>query len=248
MPSHKRVLKAQLDEYLETLASEQRAERTIHDYRWVIEDATKRLEAAGFDALPLKVGREEINFLREEGWASLNPSVRRRQLGVLGTYLEWCGNPIVRKMRIGWPQDERVNVDWLEPWQAVAVLEAAEGISRIVVHLELCMGLRRIEVLRLRVRDVQMGQVQVHGKGRMGGKWRTVPFHRETIAALAYYTQLREREISKARAKDPAVAVPEQMLIYEKGGKLHPYKKTSVDLMVDSVSKSLCTSCRTAES
>jgi hypothetical protein len=41
-------------------------------------------------------------------------------------------------------------MDWLSPEMAHRTMEMAEGMERIVVHLELNLGLRRIEVLRLR--------------------------------------------------------------------------------------------------
>lgn len=56
-------------------------------------------------------------------------------------------------MQIAWPQDGRTRVDWLSPEEAVRLVDAAQGVERIVVHLELRLGLRRIEVLRLTVKD-----------------------------------------------------------------------------------------------
>ncbi|MHB8352685.1 MAG: tyrosine-type recombinase/integrase [Thermoplasmata archaeon] len=47
-------------------------------------------------------------------------------------------------------------------------------------------GLRRVEVLRLRVKDVGLedGTLRVLGKGRGGGKWRTISMHPSVRTAL----------------------------------------------------------------
>jgi site-specific recombinase XerD len=56
-------------------------------------------------------------------------------------------------------------------------------LEDIVVHLELCLGMRVVEVIRLRRMDIHCSDVpekchvSVRGKGRGDGKWRTVPFH-----------------------------------------------------------------------
>ena len=80
-------------------------------------------------------------------------------------------------------------------------MSAAAGMERIVMHLELKIGLRRIEVLRLKVSDVGLGHLQLLGKGRLGGKTRTNPFHPDTNAELTYWFKLRDVEIEKARPR-----------------------------------------------
>jgi len=56
---------------------------------------------------------------------------------------------------------------------------SAQGASRVLVGLEALNGLRRVEVLRLRVRDVlfEEDSLSVRGKGTQGGKWRKIPLH-----------------------------------------------------------------------
>jgi len=140
-------------------------------------------------------------------------------------------------MLIAWPQDRRTRVDWLSPEEAVRVMDAAQGIERIVVHLELRLGLRRIEVLRLSVKDVREQILDVHGKGRGGGKWRTLAWAPDTKAELEHYLSLREEMIAQARQKNRRAEEPEAFLIYRKGGKLYGYERTGVDNMVHAVAR-----------
>ena len=55
-----------------------------------------------------------------EGY-STSPGNRRWRLSILETFLEWCGNKVVKHMMLGLAQDMRMNVDWLEPEEAKAL-------------------------------------------------------------------------------------------------------------------------------
>jgi integrase/recombinase XerD len=168
---------------------------------------------------------------------TLETQVTRWKFSILNDYLGFHGNTVIKDMDMQWPPDARIHVDWLTAEQALTVMEAASGIERIIMHLELNIGLRRVEVLRLKVSDVKLGHFDVLGKGRRGGKKRTNPFHQDTNAELSYWFKLREIEIERARAKNKAVKVPEALLIYELRGKLYPYKRSALDLRLKAVSE-----------
>ncbi|HEV2165518.1 MAG TPA: site-specific integrase, partial [Thermoplasmata archaeon] len=77
---------------------------------------------------------------------------------------------------------------WLTADQLGELWIAARGRERLLVALEGFNGLRRVEVLRLRVRDLNLTlpnpTMNVLGKGRDGGKWRTIPVQQVAYAAL----------------------------------------------------------------
>ncbi|MFP4546321.1 MAG: site-specific integrase, partial [Methanomassiliicoccales archaeon] len=123
------------------------------------------------------------------------------------------------------------NIRWLTDEEAGNLKLNAQGIERMIIHLELDLGLRRVEVLRLKVNDFQTGRMNtilVHGKGRNGGKYRQINWHPDTPTELKGYMKIREREIEKARAKDPRAEIPDNLLIYERAGRLRAYKKTAI--------------------
>jgi integrase len=62
--------------------------------------------------------------------------------------------------------------------------QEARGMERIVVHLGLHIGFRRVEVLRLKVSDIKLGKMKLIGKGRQGGKPRTLTLHPQTLPEL----------------------------------------------------------------
>lgn len=233
MPSKERCLEAAVEEYLTYLSKrKRRAKVTVDGYRWLIGKVNRALLAAGMDAHPTRWTEDTVEYVLENVYQDSRPGVARREVSVLSTYLQHFGNTAIKSMELEWPQDERINVDWLSPEQAIRLTEAAEGIERIIIHLQLNIFMRRVEVLRLKVQDIGLGYINIRGKGRNGGKWRTNPFHPDTNAELAYYFRLREYEIAKARAKNPDVVVPDSLLIYERAGQLHAYKRSAVDKFV----------------
>lgn len=91
--------------------------------------------------------------------------------------------------------------------------------------------------MRLTVEDVREQIMDVRGKGRGGGKWRTLAWAPDTRAELEHYLQLREEMIAQARRRNHRLQEPDASLIYRKGGKLYGYMRTGVDNMVHAAGK-----------
>ncbi len=141
-------------------------------------------------------------------------------------------------MKVAWPQDARVHVDWLSLDEARRMTAAAEGIERLILHLELGMGLRQCEVLRLKVKDVQMGYLDVLGKGKQGGKPRTVRFHPDSVAEFNYYFKLRGSIETLAKAKCQERPIPEELAIYQyPNGHIYTYGPTALDNIIHRVAE-----------
>lgn len=239
MPTADRYLDTLVEEYLQRLKRRGKAnENTVTKYRRILRNTLHVLRNADLNYTPKRIGEDEIDYLLEEAWADLSPATRRWQISIFGKFLKTTArNDVVEQMMIVWPTDNRINVDWLTPQEAVALLEAARGIERIIIHLELRLGLRRIEVRRLRVQDIGNGVIQVHGKGRGGGKWRTIAFAPDTPSELRYYMDIRERIIEEAGDINPSVKIPEQLLIYRKGSRLGAYGNTALDNILKRAAK-----------
>ncbi len=185
---------------------------------------------------PRKVGKREVDYLRKQVYVK-SDVYNRWRLSIFGTFLKWCGNNIIETMRIGWPNDARVNANWLEPDEAMTVKNTAEDIERVIVTLELDLCMRRIEVLRLRPQDFKGDRVNVLGKGRMGGKWRTVKYRPDTKEIIGEWLLKRERMIEAAKVIDPKIKVPEAFLIHQRGGRLVAYQKSGIDKILTKLRK-----------
>jgi integrase/recombinase XerD len=230
---------AKLDAYLNILERNKKAKPgTIQEYRRLLTLAIEALQKAGLNSTPSRIGEDEIFFLQDECYAHLDPVTNRRQIGILGTFLKHYDNNIVEKMHLAWPQGRRLSVEWLPPELCIKLLDSAEGMERLIVHFELLLLMRRVEVKRLTIHDVKQNVVDVCGKGRGEGKWRTVPWARETLRELQYYQKLREDMIVKALEHDPNANIPDQFMLYAKyGWKLGAYQDTALDNLIKSAAR-----------
>ena len=116
-----------------------------------------------------------------------SPATYALHFAALRRFLRWVGNPLaddhgVWSVPSGAPGRRR----WLTQEQVAHLYGAALGRERVILALEGFNGLRRVEVLRLRWKDVdfERQRLRVLGKGRNGGKWRTLPMFSETARVL----------------------------------------------------------------
>jgi integrase len=152
-------------------------------------------------------------------------------------FLRWAGHPDVNKWKIPCGDTSPTRVRWLSDADAAKVRAEAKGMEKFIVHFELDLGMRRIELIRLTTASFQSGKNQakkvlIHGKGRNGGKHRQISWHPDTPQVLEELRVWRNKEIAKARARNPKVKVPDNLLIYERGGKLDTYSKSGIDKML----------------
>jgi integrase len=113
-------------------------------------------------------------------------------LSALRQLLRWAGNPCANQRAL-WalPAGEPSHRRWISKDQLLRLIQKARGPEKVLVCLEGLNGLRRVEVLRLRAKDVLFdeGALRILGKGRYGGKWRTIPMHPATRGALANWVK-----------------------------------------------------------
>lgn len=102
-------------------------------------------------------------------------STQKDYLAALDRISRYYGNSCVQKTKTRMPSDTRPTVDWLSFDDAKRLLDHVKTpIQEIIIHLELCMGLRRCELARLRLQDISY--ITVTGKGPKGEKIRMVPY------------------------------------------------------------------------
>ncbi|MDE1822433.1 MAG: site-specific integrase [Euryarchaeota archaeon] len=124
----------------------------------------------------------------------------------LRPFLRWLHLPLAEDRR-AWrlPSGEAAHRRWLDRDQLLRLFAAAREGERVVIALEGFNGLRRVEVRRLRVQDIDLGghRARVCGKGRNGGKWRTIPLTAPAEAALREWmdaTHVTEGHVVRRKA------------------------------------------------
>lgn len=156
--------------------------------RYEIRRTPRVLQRAGVATPPptpalLRAGHIE-QLKRGLPWS---PATFAVHFNALRKLLRWAKNPLSEERAV-WavPGELTSRRRWLTAEQLVRLYRASRGRERVLVALEGFNGLRRVEVLRLRSQDVDLGRqrLRVLGKGRNGGKWRTVPMFPETLRVL----------------------------------------------------------------
>lgn len=153
-----------------------------------IERTPSLLRKVGVTAPPPTPGRLTANHVerlkRNLPWS---PATLALHFNALRRFLRWAHNPLSTRRGL-WavPAESTGRRRWLAPEQLARLYRAARGRERVLIALEGFNGLRRVEVLRLRAKDIDFGRqrVRVLGKGRNGGKWRTLPIFSETARVL----------------------------------------------------------------
>lgn len=212
------------------------APRTVHFYVESVHAVESILIKGGRETNPKRITADDYLWLLDYCKShDLAMQTRKGYISALRKYCRLYGNASVSDWpRPRLPPDRRPKVDWLTPEQ-IRVLLSAEltPLQRLVVHLELQLGLRHVEVIRIRTKDIITSEavIRIRGKGPSGDKPRLVPFTVGTAQAIAGWTVERERMVRMAKERCPITAtVPEELVIWEKAGHLNPYSEEGYGL------------------
>ncbi len=127
---------------------------------------------------PREVSQADLDALRRAcRWERATYSVH---FAALRQFLAWARNPLATA-KAPWrlPSGEPGRRRWISREALERLSRIPRGRARALVLLEGFNGLRRVELLRLRAKDVLFDErcLRVLGKGRNGGKWRRIPMH-----------------------------------------------------------------------
>ena len=212
--------------------------RTISDYKSTIRSLLRKMESHGLETDPRLIGPKELNavynIFQEEGLAV---STGKDYVNALKLYCFAAGNTSIEKKKLPWNTDYRPFVDWLTPSQSRKLLKAdLNPEQRMLVHLELCLGLRRIDSVRLKLEyiDWKRKKLTVLGKGHGNGKLRMVDFITKdapgmnTEKIFREYIEYRDTMIALAKARNPSVKVPDKLLVYLKKNEIGSFSEDGV--------------------
>lgn len=225
-----------LDKWCAHMRRERLTPRTIHFYRETVHAVAAILDAADRPHMPKEVRPSDVRFLLDY-LADHDYAVQTRR-GYISALRRWCvwgGNRAVgRWPKPRFPADRRPNVDWLTSDQVSELLAYEKTpLQEAVIALELREGLRHVEVIRLRTRDIDWQEhlMQVTGKGPIGGKPRIIPLVPETEEAIRSWSELRGQWVELCRQRFPrSFRDPEELIVWMKAGKLHPYSEEGYGL------------------
>ena len=202
--------------------------RTVQDYCSTLGVIVRFFRKNGRTCFPWEITQKDVIWLLNSMVErNLKVSTRKSYITPLKLWCSYYDNNEPSKLKIKWPKDTRPNADWITEGQAKNLLTLEmTPYEELLVHCELCLGMRRIEVLRLTIHSFKGNYVNILGKGPQDGKPRTMPYHRDTAKVLARYMRYRQAIISVAMSKRPrTTVVPDDLLIFLKGYTLKTYSE-----------------------
>lgn len=179
-----------VDEYLQWLLRRGRKESTILRMHYTLRKGGEGLAAVGASD-PEEVTPEDIIAMEQS--LDLKESTRRGVVVAVGCYLRWLtGEDLVRKAGIRW-NGGSVERKWITSRDYKRMMIRANQWQRLVLALGATMGLRRSEIARLTLEDVQDGIIVIHGKGcGPEGKIEEKPMTEAVRKELEMYLRVRK--------------------------------------------------------
>lgn len=231
-----------IDSLVRKLRTEGYTRATIRHHRYGCRIVAERLQTIEPSlSRPSEVKEVHVtallSMMRSEG---LSVATMRGYISSLRTLCDHCDNHVLDSIHPIWSQDMRQNVHWLSEADASHLLNSAlDPREGLIITLMLCMGLRRVEVVRLKLGDVGDGWILVRGKGHEGGKLRTVPFHPRFGPALARWMRVREDLLRGSGYRSDA------LLVYRHGRSLLAYSElgSAIDNIVRTATQRVGVPC-----
>ena len=223
-----KTLAAAESAFRKKLQAEPLAPRTISFYSETAHCCLKIMEREGLHTLPHQITAEDLRKLLEVfDRDNLAVSTRKGYLSALKKYCKIMTEVTpFSTIQYRLPKDVRPCVDWYTIEQARNLLQCDKTpLQSIVIHCELCLGMRRVEIIRLRPEDIHDPDAYVDVRGK-SSKLRSIPYTKGTREILRMALARREEQIRNAKPQE----VPENLLLGSKAGKLHAYSEEGYGL------------------
>ncbi len=180
-------LTREVSRYLRKLQEEGYTERYIAQHRHTLSYFQGHCRERMIGTVKLVTSEAALSFLKK--YESYSASYQAKHWVVLRRFLAEYENPALIKVRPRIHGTARTRVDWLtmEECQGI-LLEPMTPRESLMIGAGLLQGLRRIETLRITVKDardaLRTGILRVRGKG---GKERAIPLQDDFSVILRSY-------------------------------------------------------------
>lgn len=206
-------LRREISRYLQGLRDEGLTTRYIAQHKASLLSFLEHCEGRGIRAVKTVDAEAALSFL--EGWKSYSGSYQEKHWCVLRRFLVASGNTALVRVRPKIHGTARTRVDWLTLEESQAVLETQMTQEQeLLICSGLLQGLRRVETLRMTVRDakdaLRTGTLRVRGKG---GKERAIPTHDLFVPVLQNYLTWLEPETDDRRMLDMGRTATDERLV-----------------------------------
>ena len=154
-----------MEDYLADMTARGRKPLTIAEMRRGILRCSEVLESRNPGIRPDEIGTPEICWIQTALRRRYKEKTVQSYVQQFGLYLDWLTgiNP-VRKARLMWNEMEPSRV-WISREDYYRLMDAAGPRDKLILALGATMGLRRNEIMLMRVSDISDGEITIRGKG-----------------------------------------------------------------------------------
>lgn len=187
-------MRREINEYLRGMREANLCEDYVKHSRRVLFKLQSHCASLGICATS-RIGPEEVRSFLDR-YQSMSGAYRRFIWALVRKFLLEMDNTKALKFRLRVTGYSRQRVDWLTPEETEQVLGMPQTLREsILIRAGLLQGLRKIEVIRMTVKDATSallsGVLTVHGKA---GRVRSIPTHAGFNQALEAYLRNSTRE------------------------------------------------------
>lgn len=176
-----------------------RKETTIAGYRACLTKVMRTLEEGGYPTDPTRIGADSIRFLRDV--LDVKEDTIRQYVRILGYWCKWAtGEDPTEKVDLLWNRCE-VRRIFITSDELRILMANADVRERLILQLGARMGLRRAEILGIRLDDIKDGRITIHGKGH-GPEGKVVTMRMPTPVREALEDWMVERDRVSKILKD----------------------------------------------
>lgn len=184
----------EINRYLYELEEQGLTTRYLSQMKGTLCSFREHCKALGMDSTK-SVNRDCVwSFLRR--YEGLSYSHQRTTASILRVYLTAYGNTCMHRMKLRFSGSARTRVDWLTPEETLRIFQTPmTPREMLLIGAGLLQGMRRIEILRMSVRDakeaLQTQNLRIRGKGH---KERSLPLHDDFSVILQSFLVWADRE------------------------------------------------------
>jgi integrase len=228
VPTSARSWRTAVKEYHDERENETITHRHVRELGRVLTRIGEALDRRGLATTPEAFGEAQFYALLNEEWVGLSHRTRSYNLCLLNGFLKSRNNLTVEKHPQHFPVEKTRPTQAFTEEEADRLLTVARNrgvISHAAIALELTMGFRRSEVLRVLPGDfgrLKPGFAHFLGKGRGGGKYRDVPISRRVRDLLPELLAHRGTVIEGRNA-------PGNLFLHDWNGLVRPYCSATYD-------------------
>lgn len=184
----------QLDEYIEYMRKHGRRETTLYGYKTNMNMVLRTLRDGGRHWRAEEIDKEDVVWLNAVLGERVTENTRNQYLSMLTRFvIHYTGRDVKKQADILFNDDSQTeNTPFITKEDFARLYVHADEADRLILVLGAYMGLRRMEIARLKESDISGNTMTIHGKGHgPNGKVATMTIPKRVMEEIEAYRRFK---------------------------------------------------------